>query len=119
MIVRILYTINNSPQYILARSFNKLPTTHVPFQRPPTSHYPRPVNEPHDTVTGHSWNENGVKYVILGGQCEDGGGDVQFGMKHGMVKTGDESAVSMEKRGTEGKRTKDGTPKIRFLVSAV
>jgi hypothetical protein len=44
---------------------------------------------------------------------------VQFGMKHGMVKTGDESAVSMEKRGTEGKRTKDGAPKIRFLVSAV
>ena len=57
MIVRIPCTINNSPQYILARSF-KLPTRHVPFQRPPTSHYPRPVNEPHDTVTGHRMESN-------------------------------------------------------------
>jgi hypothetical protein len=62
--VRILYTINNSPQYILAWTFDKLPTRYVPFQRPPTSHYPRPVNEPHDTVAGNSWNENGVKYTI-------------------------------------------------------
>lgn len=44
---------------------------------------------------------------------------LQFGTKHGeamdgLVKRGDESGVTMERRGTEGKRTRDGALKVSF-----
>jgi len=48
---------------------------------------------------------------------------VQFRKKHdemmaGMVARGGESAVSMERRSTEGKRTRDGALKVSFLFVA-
>jgi hypothetical protein len=65
VIVRILYTINSNPQYILARAIHKLPITNVPFQRPPTSHYPRPVNDPENDGGGdvQHGDGNGIKYA--------------------------------------------------------
>jgi kinesin family member 11 len=48
---------------------------------------------------------------------------VQFRKKHdemmdGMVAIGGESAASMERRSTEGKRTRDGALKVSFLFIA-
>jgi len=37
--VRILYTINSSPQYILARSHRKIPVSVVRRQQTPSFHY--------------------------------------------------------------------------------